>query len=129
MSEEQMAMSNEQIAKRIVYDALRTTGQDLEAELADIPDVPGFEAGAQTGDIVGYTEGLITIVSKQHPVAQLGIGLGTGWVCGIVGRRVGTSILFLLASGIIVLQLANHSGVVQVQHIHCQWYATMLCYH
>lgn len=97
-----------------MYDLLRTTGQDLEAELADIPDVPGFETGAAPGDIMGYTEGLIAIVSKQHPFAQLGIGLGTGWVCGIVGRKVGTSILFLLASGIIVLQLANHSGVVQV---------------
>ncbi|KAI6652881.1 UBX domain-containing protein 7-like protein [Oopsacas minuta] len=90
------------------------TGQELAAELADLPYVPPFEAGTSSGDIVGYTEGVIGLVSRQHPFAQLGIGVGTGWACGVMGRKVGTSVLFLLASGIIVLQLANHSGVVQV---------------
>ena len=90
----------------------RNTGEDLAAELADLPDVLPYEP--PSGDIMGYTEGVIGLVTKQHPFAQLGIGVGTGWLCGLIGRKVGTSVLFLLASGIIVLQLANHSGVVQV---------------
>ena len=92
------------------------TGMELADELADLPDVRPFEDDLPKSDILGYTEGVVGLVSKQHPFAQLGIGVGTGWVCGVVGRRVGTSILFLLASGIIVLQLANHSGVVQVSY-------------
>ena len=90
----------------------RNTGEELAEELENLPDVLPYDA--PPGDIVGYTEGVIGLVSKQHPFAQLGIGVGTGWLCGLVGRKVGTSVLFLLASGIIVLQLANHSGVVQV---------------
>ncbi|XP_076261369.1 FUN14 domain-containing protein 1-like isoform X2 [Rhynchophorus ferrugineus] len=72
------------------------------------------EVEKKAEDAKNFISRFIGDVSKSSATKQIILGASSGWVTGFLAMRVGKSAALALGGGIILLQIANEKGYINV---------------
>ncbi|XP_055590284.1 FUN14 domain-containing protein 1 [Uranotaenia lowii] len=65
-------------------------------------------------EAAGYLDRFVGDVSKKSATKQILIGAGSGWATGYITMKVGKMAAIAVGGGIILLQIANQQGYIQI---------------
>ncbi|XP_019869380.1 FUN14 domain-containing protein 1 isoform X2 [Aethina tumida] len=80
--------------------------EDLNKEIISMADV--------NKEAKSFIEKILGDVSKTSASKQIVLGASTGWVTGFLAMRVGKTAALALGGGIILLQVANEKGYINI---------------
>ncbi|CAH0562431.1 unnamed protein product [Brassicogethes aeneus] len=85
---------------------IKSSKEDKNKEIINMADI--------NKDAKSYIEKILGDVSKTSATKQIVLGASSGWVTGFLAMRVGKTAALALGGGIILLQIANEKGFINI---------------